>query len=201
MKAAEWDTRYAEQPGMWGEEPNATVASLLAGSAPGTAVDLACGDGRNAAWLARNRWTVTGVDFSGVAIHAAHARPSAPGTVDWVVADVAAWSPSAAVDLVLVAYLHLPPPSLGDLLARAAGWLRPGGRLVYLGHARENLTHGVGGPPDPAVLPTVGLLAEALDGSCVSRLEHVDRPTDAGHAIDVLAVVTPWGAETRPRPS
>ncbi|MDQ3166599.1 MAG: SAM-dependent methyltransferase, partial [Actinomycetota bacterium] len=80
----------------------------------------------------------------------------------------------------------------GELLHRARGWLRPGGRLVYLGHARENLEHGVGGPSDARLLPSVADLAAALSGSRVDALHHLARPTDAGTAIDVLAVVRPW---------
>lgn len=191
MDATAWDERYRTEATLWGSGPNAVVERVIADLSPGDAVDLACGNGRHALWLAQRGWHVTGVDFSAEAIAAARSRPGATD-VRWVVADVTDWSAAAPVDLVLVAYLQLPVPVLGELLHRARGWLRPGGRLVYLGHARENLEHGVGGPSDARLLPSVADLAAALSGSRVDALHHLARPTDAGTAIDVLAVVRPW---------
>ncbi|HLU32183.1 MAG TPA: class I SAM-dependent methyltransferase, partial [Acidimicrobiia bacterium] len=67
-EAERWDERYREAPLSWPAEPNEFVEEELAGLEPGTAVDLACGEGRNAVWLAERGWQVTGVDFSSVAI-------------------------------------------------------------------------------------------------------------------------------------
>ena len=62
-------------------------------------------------------------------------------------ADVTSWTAEPdSLDLVLVAYLHLPEADTTALFRRAVGWLRPGGRLLVLGHDVENLTAGVGGP-------------------------------------------------------
>jgi hypothetical protein len=99
---------------------------------------------------------------------------------------VRSWQPTgpAAYDLVLVAYLHLPE----DVLGRARSWLGPGGVLVVVGHALRNLTDGVGGPSDPALLHTVEQLRDAAAGMEVERCEEVVRPTDAGDAIDVVLV-------------
>ncbi len=106
--------------------------------------------------------------------------------VDWVVADAREWSPpeGAAYDLVLVAYLHLE----GDVLSRTRGWLAPGGRLVVLGHARRNLTDGVGGPQDPRLLHTDEQLRAAAEDLTVERLGEVLRPTPDGEAIDIALV-------------
>ena len=61
-------------------------------------------------------------------------------------ADVLTWSaPEGSLDLVLVAYLHLPAEQTTALLTRAVGWLRPGGRLLVLGHDVANPVAGVGG--------------------------------------------------------
>lgn len=190
MKAQEWDEKYREKPELWGREPNAFVRQRLESSAPGRAVDLACGDGRNAAWLAAQGWSVTAVDFSPVAIEQARSR--AP-EVDWVCADVTTWAPERApVDLALIAYLHLPMTQLHRVLSRAASWLAPGGRLLYVGHARVNLHRGVGGPPDETVLPEVADLAAVTDDLRVDHLGHVLRETSAGTAIDVLLDATCW---------
>jgi hypothetical protein len=110
--------------------------------------------------------------------------------VSWVTADVLTWSaPPASLDLVLVAYLHLPEADTLDLFTRAVGWLRPGGRLLVLGHDVANIEHGVGGPQEPAILHSVERLAPVADLLDVDRLEQVRRETPAGTALDTLL----WG--------
>lgn len=185
MDAHAWDARYAERQ-QWSGEPNALVAELLAGLPPGAAVDLAAGEGRHALWLAGLGWRVTAVDFSATGLARGRERPGAE-RVEWVTADVLAWpGPEHPVDLVLVAYLHLPPPDLEDLLGRATGWLRPGGRLVVLGHDVDNVERGVGGPQEPAILHSVARLAPVAARLDVDRLEQVTRQTPAGTALDTL---------------
>jgi SAM-dependent methyltransferase len=185
VDAQAWDDRYAERQ-QWSGEPNALVAELLADEPPGTAVDLAAGEGRHALWLAGRGWRVTAVDFSATGLARGRERPGG-ADVEWVTADVLAWpGPADPVDLVLVAYLHLPPPDLEDLLVRAVGWLRPGGRLVVLGHDVDNVEHGVGGPQEPAILHSVERFAPVAALLEVDRLAQVTRPTPAGTALDTL---------------
>ncbi len=76
MDAAEWDARYREHDLVWGIQPNRWVEQELATEPPGTALDLACGEGRNALWLAGLGWDVTAVDFSAVAIEKARRSPA-----------------------------------------------------------------------------------------------------------------------------
>jgi SAM-dependent methyltransferase len=188
VRARDWDERYA-QGQQWSAGPNALVAQLLADLPPGEAVDLAAGEGRHALWLAGRGWRVTAVDFSPVGLAHGRSQPDAD-RVTWVTADVVDWpGPSAAVDLVLVAYLHLGEEVGRAVLQRAAGWLRPGGRLLVLGHDVDNLAHGVGGPQDPAILHSVGRLAPVAALLDVDRLEQVRRATPAGIARDTLL----WG--------
>jgi SAM-dependent methyltransferase len=193
--AASWDARYAaaaqEDSTVWSTTPNATVEAVLDGVRPGTAVDLAAGEGRNAIWLGGRGWDVTAVDFSSAGVDIGRRRAEAAGIdVTWVVADGTRWAPSAPVDLVLLAYLQLPGAVLVPLLARAATWLRPGGRLLVVGHDRDNLHRGVGGPQDPAVLHTVDLLREGAAGLVVDRCEQVARPVQTPEgprqAVDTL---------------
>jgi SAM-dependent methyltransferase len=187
VQAQDWDARYAEKP-QWSAAPNAVIASLLGGLPPGRAVDLAAGEGRHALWLAGRGWEVTAVDFSAAGLERGRAAPGAD-EVGWVVADVLTWEPGAAgLDLVLVAYLHLPEADTVDLLTRAVGWLSPGGRLVVLGHDVQNLTRGVGGPQEAAILHSVDRLAPVAALLAVDRLEQVSRTTPAGTAIDTLLV-------------
>ena len=188
VRAEDWDERYAERQ-QWSAEPNRLVAELLEGLPPGKAVDLAAGEGRHALWLAGRGWTVTAVDFSAVGLDRGRARPDAD-RVEWVPADVLAWSTAeASVDLVLVAYLHLPVDDTAALLTRAVGWLRPGGRLLVLGHDVDNVERGVGGPQEPAILHSVERLAPVAALLDVDRLEQVERTTPDGIALDTLL----WG--------
>jgi SAM-dependent methyltransferase len=192
MRATEWDERYAEKQ-QWSSEPNRLIADLLADLPPGDAVDLAAGEGRHALWLAGLGWRATAVDFSAVGLDRGRAQPGSDA-VTWVVADVQTWTaPDASLDLVLVAYLHLPQEEIEPLLVRAVGWLRPGGRLLVLGHDVENLTAGVGGPPDPDILHSVERLAPVAALLEVDRLEQVRRETPAGIALDTLL----WGRRPR----
>ncbi len=191
MDAAAWDQRYRDRPDPWGDEPAETIRRRLTGVAPGRAVDLACGDGRHSRWLARHGWTVTGLDHSEVAIEQARVKDP-DGRIDWQVGDVLDWEPPGSVDLVLVAFLHLPTEQLRDQLARVAGWLTPGGRLLYLGHSIENYHRGVGGPPDPAILPSATDLVFAAAGLQIVALEHVLHPQGDGIAVDLLLDASPW---------
>jgi SAM-dependent methyltransferase len=188
MRAQEWDERYAERQ-QWSAEPNALVAELLSGLPAGNAVDLAAGEGRHALWLAGLGWRVTAVDFSDVGLARGRAQPAAD-RVTWVTADVTGWSAEPdSLDLVLIAYLHLPEADTTALFRRAVGWLRPGGRLLVLGHDVDNLTAGVGGPQEAAILHSVDRLAPVADLLDVDRLEQLPRQTPAGTALDTLL----WG--------
>lgn len=192
MDAQAWDQRYAAEPTLWGAELNSVISPFLRRLPPGHAVDLACGNGRHAAWLADHGWSCTGVDFSSVAIEQARRRST---TVQWRVGDARTWEPVQQLDLVLVAYLHLPPEDMRLVLRRCLSWLSPAGTLVHVGHARVNVAHGVGGPQDPSILPTVASIAEVLDDTLlVRRLEHSERLTEQGTAIDLLLVAQRLGA-------
>jgi SAM-dependent methyltransferase len=185
VQAADWDARYAAQQ-QWSAEPNALVAELLGDLPPGAAVDLAAGEGRHALWLAGRGWRVTAVDFSATGLARGRGRPGAD-RVTWVTADVLKWdAPPGSLDLVLVAYLHLPETQITTLLRRAVGWLVPGGWLLVLGHDVDNVAHGVGGPQDPAILHSVRRLAPVAELLDVDRLEQVRRQTPAGTALDTL---------------
>jgi hypothetical protein len=107
-----------------------------------------------------------------------------------VTADVTTWSTEPeSLDLVLVAYLHLAEAETTALLTRAVEWLRPGGRLLVLGHDVENVTAGVGGPQEPAILHSVDRFAPVAHLLDVDLLEQVRRQTSAGTALDTLL----WG--------
>ncbi|MFP5372108.1 MAG: class I SAM-dependent methyltransferase, partial [Actinomycetes bacterium] len=169
---------------------------LRTGLPPGEAGDLAAGEGRHALWLAGRGWRATAVDFSGAGLARGQVQPGAGG-VTWVRADVLEWSAApASVHLVLVAYLHLPERQTRLVLDRAVDWLRPGGRLLVLGHDVQNIDGGVGGPQDPAILHSVERLAPVAARLDVDQLEQVARETPAGTALDTLP-----GGDDRSGPS
>ena len=191
MDARDWDERYRAVTEPWGVDPAGTVATRISDLRPGTAIDLACGDGRHARWMAGQGWSVTAVDYSSVALDLARASDG-DKAVDWQVGDATEWQPEGLVDLVLISFLHLEVDHLAATLKRAGEWLTPGGRVLYLGHSIENFHRGVGGPPEPTILPGISDLARAAEGSRVYALEHVVRPQDGKTAIDVLLEFGPW---------
>jgi len=192
MKRDDWDARYAEAGLVWGLEPNRFVAAETADLEPGRVLDLACGEGRNAVWLAARGWRVTGIDFSGVAIERARSLASDRGVeVDLVVGDVLdAPFDKGAFDLVLIAYLQLPPHERRSLLDRAAAAVAPGGTLLLVAHDLRNLDEGHGGPKDASVLWTVGEVVNGLQalGLTVERADEVLREVEGAPrpAIDTL---------------
>jgi SAM-dependent methyltransferase len=181
VNAEEWDRRYDTDDYVWHVEPNRFLPDLVAGLEPGRALDLACGEGRNAVWLVQQGWHVTGVDFSAVGIAKAGRLAEANGvTGNWIVADVTTWfAPPGAFDLVIVFYLQLPAADRAAMLDRAARALAPGGSFVLVAHDGTNLTDGVGGPQDAAVLPTPELVVADLGASGVGdlRIERAERVT------------------------
>jgi len=187
MDASHWDDRYAAADLVWSAEPNQFLPPAVEGMEPGRALDLACGEGRNAIWLARQGWDVTGVDFSEVAIDKAR-RLAGDTVVDWRVEDVTDWQPDGAYDLVVVFYVHLAPDGLDRAVAAARAALAPGGRLFAVGHAVRNLDEGVGGPQHRDVLWGVGSMRPRLDGLDVIELGERIRPVEGSErpAIDLV---------------
>ncbi len=205
MEAHSWNERYRQArangagDGLWSAQPHAMLQRLVHPLAAGAALDLATGDGRNAIWLARRGWQVTAVDFSSEGLDIARSRESGQpvhsGTVDWQLGDVTGWEPTRLYHLVTITYLHLDEPATSDVIRRATHWLVPGGTLVVIGHDKDNLAHGTGGPQDPAVLYSASMLRTAAEGTHVLAAERIVRdsatdpegPHEAGHdAIDTL---------------
>jgi SAM-dependent methyltransferase len=181
MDANAWDERYAASELVWSAGPNRFVAEELADLPPGTAVDLAAGEGRNAIWLARRGWSVTAVDFSQVALD--KGRTLAGDTaLEWVCADATTWRPPQPVDLTVVAYLQLPADQRRAAVRGAVESLAPGGTFLLVAHDSTNLTEGTGGPQDPAVLMTAEDVLADLDGLPleVVRAERVAREVSPG---------------------
>lgn len=203
MDAAEWDARYADTELVWSRGPNAFVEAECSALPPGRAVDLACGEGRNAIWLASRGWDVTAVDFSQVALDKGRqlaGDPGAGGSVDWVCADATAWR-GEGYDLAVVAYFQVPAADRRTAVRHLVESLRPGGTLVWVGHDSTNLAEGTGGPQDPRVLMTAEDLLADLQGIAVDveRAERVARVVTTADGHGAEAERTAWDCFLRLR--
>jgi SAM-dependent methyltransferase len=187
-----WNERYAQRDLLWSAGPNRFVEAELSGMAPGRALDLAAGEGRNAIWLAEQGWKATAVDFSDVAIEKGRARARDSGlSITWIVEDLISFRPEpGAFDLVLLAYLHLRRRNFLGVVRNAATALVPGGTILVIGHDASNIDHGVGGPQDPTVLYSAADITAVLRGFEVKGAGMVLRPVNVEgvehNAIDVL---------------
>jgi SAM-dependent methyltransferase len=203
MDSLGWDRRYATSDLVWTAEPNRFLVAEVADLAPGSALDLACGEGRNAVWLAERRWDVTGIDFSSVGLDKARALAEQRGVlVHLLREDLREYAPpAAAFDLVAVLYLHIAFPAMRAVLRRAAAAVAPGGTLLVVGHDPTNIEHGHGGPQDPAILMGPDDIAPAVGDLLIERAERVRRPVaSAGedvYAIDALVRATRPGGYVR----
>ncbi|MFE3459318.1 SAM-dependent methyltransferase [Nocardiopsis aegyptia] len=136
-----WENHYAGTDAQWGTKPNVVLTDLLADLSPepGTALDLGCGHGGDALWLAAQGWQVTAVDVSRTALDRVDAGAAATGVADRVRTerhDLAATFPRGTYTLVTATYFHTPVTIPRErVLRRAAEAVAPGGLLVVIEHA------------------------------------------------------------------
>ena len=189
-----WNRRYETTDLVWTAEPNQFLVAEVEGLAPGTALDLGAGEGRNAVWLAQQGWQVTAVDFSEVGLGKAEQLAAVAGVeLSTTCADLIGYRPPPrGFDLVVVVYLHLPASVRKAVYRRAADGVAPGGTLLVVGHDTTNRTDGYGGPQNPDVLFTPDdVVADLADGGLlVEKAERVPRPVTTADgprvAIDAL---------------
>lgn len=202
MDSTAWDERYAASDLVWSAGPNTWIESVCADLTPGRVLDVAAGEGRNAIWLAERGWDVLATDFSPVAVQ--RIRELADGRLGAdaarltaVVADATQPPPGehTAFDLVILCYLQLPTPQWDAALAQAVTATGPGGLVMVVLHAGENLVRGWGGPQDPTVLhdPADVVAAVADLPVTAERAELVTRvvQTEDGprEALDTLVLL------------
>jgi SAM-dependent methyltransferase len=146
---------------------------------PGTAMDVAGGEGRNTVWLAQQGWRVENIDFSQKALDKCLAfaeEEGVSGFVDTNCASALEFEPNETpVDLAVIAYLQIPQVDLARAVKRVASHVKPGGHLMGVWHSRDNLEHSFGGPRDPEVLPNPELLTEYLAGEGFEILDCRNR--------------------------
>ncbi|MCK0174937.1 bifunctional 2-polyprenyl-6-hydroxyphenol methylase/3-demethylubiquinol 3-O-methyltransferase UbiG [Mycolicibacterium sp. F2034L] len=183
--AQEWDERYAAAEQLFSGQPNTVLISEVSGLPPGRALDVGCGEGADAVWLAAQGWTVTALDVSRVAVERAAARAARAGVeVAFVRNDlVAAELPADGFDLVTAQY-----PALRSSADRAAeraltAAVAPGGVLLVVHHAGvdEDTARARGFDPADYVFPA-DVRAVLGDGWEVRFEESRPRDTPLGGA-------------------
>jgi 2-polyprenyl-3-methyl-5-hydroxy-6-metoxy-1,4-benzoquinol methylase len=163
-----WDARYGAIDRLWSGNPNPQLVAEATDLDPATALDVGCGEGADAIWLASRGWQVTAVDVSQVALRrgaeqAERISREVAKRLTWEQADVSTWDPAPRqFDLVTAQFMYLPPPDLKALHARLAAAVRPGGSLLIVGHHPVDLATMSRGPKHAAMLFTAEQVAATL---------------------------------------
>jgi SAM-dependent methyltransferase len=188
-----WDQRYTRVERVWSGEPNGALVTETTGLPPGTALDVGCGEGADAVWLARHGWDVTALDVSGVALErAARHAERAQVLVRWVHAGlVEAALPAGTFDLVSAQYPALLRTVNHDAEAALLAAVTPGGTLLVVHHevidAEQARAHGI--DPDDYVSPAdvAALLGDSWRIEInETRPRHVTGGAGSHHTHDVV---------------
>lgn len=187
-----WNERYAGSELIWSTAPNQLFATEVKGLTPGKALDVACGEGRNAIWLAEEGWDVTAIDFSDVGIEKGNRIAERRGAhVTWVAEDVSTWMlPEEEYDLVAVLYLHTGETERKLWLRNVLDSVKPSGTFIYIAHDPSNIENGVGGPQDLALLPSVDEITNAMETFQIESAKIVERPVvnEPGHGKELKGI-------------
>ena len=194
-QAAEWDARYSERDGAkWSGRPNGRLLAEVADLRPGRALDVGCGEGADAIWLARSGWTVTAIDISDVALlRARQAAELAGAVVEWVCGDALQVPfPAGSFDLVSMQYPALPKAAGEGAVRALLGTVRPGGLLLAVYHDlddehREHMKSQGVDPADYVDADDLGrLLGDAFTIELHAVQPRIDPPADTPHIADVV---------------
>lgn len=194
-QAAEWDARYSQGDGArWSGRPNGRLLAEVAGLTPGRALDVGCGEGADAIWLARSGWTVTAVDISDVAlIRAREAAELAGVVVEWVRGDALQTPfPAGSFDLVSMQYPALPKAAGQAAMRALLHTVRPGGLLLAVYHdlSDEHREHMKSQGTDPADYVDADDLARLLSDEFTIELHavepRIEPPPDNPHVADII---------------
>jgi SAM-dependent methyltransferase len=134
-----WEAHYGEKPQVWSGRPNGVLVEEVSDLAPGRALDVGCGEGADAIWLASRGWRAVAVDVSRTALErGARAAEEAGvgGLIGWQWHDLGDTFPAGEFDLVNVQYLHSPVELPQDRILRAAAAaVASGGTVLVVSHA------------------------------------------------------------------
>jgi SAM-dependent methyltransferase len=134
-----WEQHYGERDRIWSGRVNFRLAEVVSTLKAGNALDLGCGEGGDACWLAERGWAVVAVDISDTALQRAAAEAEARGLADrieFAQHDLSDSFPDGTFDLISAQFLHsMIPFDRPRVLKRAAGAVRAGGTLLIVDHA------------------------------------------------------------------
>jgi len=174
-----WDQRYQSSSNLWSGHVNTHLVTEVSDLSPGVALDVGCGEGADAIWLAEQGWQVTAVDVSSVAlergaVHALEVGADVAKRITWLHADLTEWIPAAAsYDLVSAQFLHLPKDQREVLHRQLAESVAPGGILLIVGHHPSDLQTTIPRPDVPELFFTATDVAAALDAEqWVTRVDE-----------------------------
>jgi SAM-dependent methyltransferase len=178
---------------MWSGEPNASLVSVVRGLEPGTALDVGCGEGADAIWLAGLDWKVTAIDVSKVALRRARAAAERVDVeVEWLHTGLLqATLPPGEFDLVSAQYPALLRTATHDAERSLLSAVAPHGHLLVVHHAdvdvEEARSHGF----DPKDYVCPADVASMLDDGWEvvvdeRKSRHVVAGAEAGHTHDVI---------------
>lgn len=175
--AQHWESFYDSGQRRWSGKPNRSLVDEVAALAPGSALDLGCGEGGDAIWLASRGWSVTAVDISQRALGIAARHAAAAGVADrisWERRDLAASLPVGGFDLVAATYLHSPVAlPRTEILRSAAAAVAIGGTLLVIGHAPSSSHPHHDLPAPQEVVDELALPADRWQ-LCTSELRTVE---------------------------
>jgi SAM-dependent methyltransferase len=194
-EAAAWDARYSEREGsMWSGRPNGRLVAEFADFTPGRALDVGCGEGADAIWLARRGWKVTAIDISDVAVgRAREAAELAGASVEWVCGDaLQSPLPARSFDLVSMQYPALPKSAGEAAVQTLLDTVRPGGLLLAVYHDLddEHREHMKSRGVDPSEYVGADDLGRLLGDDFTVELHAIeprrDLPPGTPHIADVV---------------
>lgn len=133
-----WEERYAEKPRIWSGRANARLTEIVPQLSGSRALDLGCGEGGDAMWLAEHGWNVVAVDVSTTALARAAEDAQARGVldrIDFQQHDLSKTLPAGPFDLVSAHFFHSTVEmDRTAILRRAAATVAPGGTLLIVDH-------------------------------------------------------------------
>ena len=194
--AVTWDERYSQDNYLYGTEPNDFLVEQVSGIAPGRALCIAEGEGRNAVYLAGLGFGVMAVDQSAEGGRKTRALGGERGVeVEVVTADLRDFDlGSDRWDLIVSIFAHLPPPVRTDLFMRLPRSLAAGGTLILEAYRPGQAGRETGGPPDPARLYDLATLEREIVGLDVVLARETERDviegrghTGAGAVVQLVA--------------
>ncbi len=136
--AEHWENRYASSSKVWSGRPNVTLTQIAPELPVGRSLDLGCGEGADAIWLASQGWDATGIDLSPTAIERAREAARAAGLTNahFEASDLETWNGEEQFDLVTAFFVDARRnPQRFRVLRRNAELVTPGGHLLIVCHA------------------------------------------------------------------